>query len=487
MDNLKNLLYIGRKRTPKDSKTETPEPQPNYITAILPTESTNNKNYKNQYGGHSNCLRWSQDEVDLQHTIKTPSRICEKEWLATHILSLSNNIKMLYELVGPYCTPSTCPKMCGVRGELFYQEREGAGNKRETHVFSAPAYADWAFQKLTEIAEDQEYFPTKYGIEFNPGLITEYRRICRILYAILSHMYANHYSQLQQFGDMHLYLNTLFTHLVLLGDEYGLIDSADRAGLDDLIAILAPKGSIVTSSSFNYVPSSTIQPNLGTNQGSNQGSTQPNIQNNHQNTSVSTSSPPNTPAANNSSSANFKISANQPIFTQPQSSDIINNQTTTSYDPASNDQMNSIAVQNQSNKIPDAALKILTLKSSNSHDQLDNGREIDGINERDHNESAHYENDHNESDHNESAHNESSHNESADNNNSVQSDSLQEIEGEGDNEYNSTVRTSPIEDSSGIRISVIAPKVQDKNYENEGDEFQREAKPDYNNNETVML
>jgi len=146
-----------RKRTPKDSKTETPEPQPNYITAILPTESTNNKNYKNQYGGHSNCLRWSQDEVDLQHTIKTPSRICEKEWLATHILSLSNNIKLLYELIGPYCTPSTCPKMCGVRGELFYQEKEGAGNKRETHVFSAPGYADWAFQKLTEIAEDQEY------------------------------------------------------------------------------------------------------------------------------------------------------------------------------------------------------------------------------------------------------------------------------------------------------------------------------------------
>lgn len=489
MDNLKNLLYIGRKRTPKDSKTETPEPQPNYITAILPTESTNNKNYKNQYGGHSNCLRWSQDEVDLQHTIKTPSRICEKEWLATHILSLSNNIKLLYELIGPYCTPSTCPKMCGVRGELFYQEKEGAGNKRETHVFSAPGYADWAFQKLTEIAEDQEYFPTKYGIEFNPGLISEYRRICRILYAILSHMYANHYAQLQQFGDMHLYLNTLFIHLVLLGDDYGLIDSADRTGLDDLIAILAPKGSIVTSSSFNYVQSSTVQSNSGTNQvaqnshqNDQNNQNDHNNQNNHQNTSVSTSSPPNTPAANDSSSPNFKISANQPIFTQPQSSDIINNQTT-----AFNDQQHSIAVQDQSTKISDAALKKSTSKSSNSHDHLEN-LDHEEINQHDQNGNDNIEiSSHEISSHEISSH-ENAGNESF-NNESVRSDSLREIEGEGDTECHSTVRTSsPIEDSSGIRISVIAPKVQDtKNYENEGDQFQREAKPDYNNNDTVML
>jgi hypothetical protein len=341
---------------------------------------------------------------------------------------------------------------------------------------------------LTEIAEDQEYFPTKYGIEFNPGLITEYRRICRILYAILSHMYANHYSQLQQFGDMHLYLNTLFTHLILLGDEYGLIDSADRVGLDDLIGILAPKGSIVTSSSFNYVQSSTIQPKSEPNSLQNAQSNSQNNQQNHQNTSVSTSSPPNTPAANNSSSANFKISANQPIFTQTQSSDIINNQTTPTAFYPENDQMNSITVQtpsNQSNKIPDAALKTLTLKSSKSHEEDLNNRENDEIGESDPNESAIHESANYESAHNESSNNESFKNESA---HSVRNDSLQEIEGEGDNEYNSTVRErSPIEDSSGIRISVIASKVQDKNYENEGDEFQREAKPDYNNNETVML
>ena len=277
--------------------------------------------------------------------------------------------------------------------------------------------------------------------------------------------------------------------MVLLGDDYGLIDSADRAGLDDLIAILAPKGSIVTSSSFNYVQSSTVQSNSGTNQvaqnshqNDQNNQNDHNNQNNHQNTSVSTSSPPNTPAANDSSSPNFKISANQPIFTQPQSSDIINNQTT-----AFNDQQHSIAVQDQSTKISDAALKKSTSKSSNSHDHLEN-LEHEEINQHDQNGNDNIEiSSHEISSHEISSH-ENAGNESF-NNESVRSDSLREIEGEGDNECHSTVRTSsPIEDSSGIRISVIAPKVQDtKNYENEGDQFQREAKPDYNNNDTVML
>merc|ERR1711884_501772 len=155
-----------RKRSTKDKNTSSDEnnnnslqQQPNYITAILPNDQTTSKNYKNQYGGHSNSLRWSQDEVDLiEHVVNTPARICEKEWLATHILSLSNNVKLLYELIGIYCTPTTCPKMCGVRGEIFYQENTSSG---KSNLLSAPGYVDWAFAKLQEIAEDQNYRQSK--------------------------------------------------------------------------------------------------------------------------------------------------------------------------------------------------------------------------------------------------------------------------------------------------------------------------------------
>merc|ERR1719230_1798500 len=128
---------------------------------------------------------------------------------------------------------------------MFYQENTSSG---KSNLLSAPGYVDWAFTKLQEIAEDQNYFPTKYGSEFSPGFHSELKKVCRILFAIISHMYANHYNQLQSLGDMHLYLNTLLIHLVLLGDEYGLLEPSERSNLDDLIAVLAPKGSNIPTS-----------------------------------------------------------------------------------------------------------------------------------------------------------------------------------------------------------------------------------------------
>merc|ERR1712076_359262 len=71
-------------------------------------------------------------------------------------------------------------------------------------------------------------------------------------------MYANHFQQLIALGDMHLYLNELFVHLVMIGEEHNLLESSERAGLDDLLVLLLPKGAnIATSSSLPAISSNS--------------------------------------------------------------------------------------------------------------------------------------------------------------------------------------------------------------------------------------
>lgn len=192
-------------------------------------------------------LRWTNDELDLEQFVKLPPNVNENEWLAAHIINLFNNITILYEIIAPYCTPVSCPKMTGPKGENYYQE-----SHRKSILTNAPAYIDWVFSKCTEYTANQETFPTKYGQSFGPDFLSYIKKMTRWLLSILAHLYANHFEHLQNCGDMHIYTNQLLSHIVILGEEYNLIEPENRAPLDDLLQYLLPKGLLSQS------PTSTL-------------------------------------------------------------------------------------------------------------------------------------------------------------------------------------------------------------------------------------
>lgn len=73
--------------------------------------------------------------------------------------------------------------------------------------------------------------------EFPSSFESIVRKILRLLYHVVAHIYHCHFREVALLG-LHVHLNCVFAHLTLLNHRFNLIDSKETEILEDLEAAL---------------------------------------------------------------------------------------------------------------------------------------------------------------------------------------------------------------------------------------------------------
>ncbi|CAB0035008.1 unnamed protein product [Trichogramma brassicae] len=188
------------------------------------------------------ALERQLSDVDMKVLVDLPSGIDYNEWLASHTIALFENINLLYGAISEFCTPVGCPDMTGpgFRTYLWFDEK---GKKTKV---AAPQYIDYVMTFTQRTVSDEAQFPTKYANEFPSSFESIVRKILRLLYHVIAHIYHNHFREVTQLG-LHVHLNCVFAHLSLLNQRFNLIDAKETEILHDLEAALLGKQAASSS------------------------------------------------------------------------------------------------------------------------------------------------------------------------------------------------------------------------------------------------
>ncbi|XP_043267617.1 MOB kinase activator-like 2 isoform X1 [Venturia canescens] len=172
-------------------------------------------------------------ELDLRMLVDLPPGLDYNEWLASHTLALFNHINLFYGTISEFCTSTGCPDMTGpgLRTYLWFDEKG-----KKTRV-AAPQYIDYVMTFTQRTVSDETIFPTKYANEFPSSFESIVRKILRLLYHVVAHIYHCHFREVALLG-LHAHLNCVFAHLTLLNQRFNLIDPKETEILGDLEAAL---------------------------------------------------------------------------------------------------------------------------------------------------------------------------------------------------------------------------------------------------------
>lgn len=102
---------------------------------------------------------------------------------------------------------------------------------------SAPQYIDYVMTYAQRTVSDETIFPTKYGQEFPPTYEAILRKIQRLLFHVVAHLYHRHFRELLLLG-LHGHLHGLFAHLILFNGRFRLIEEKETEILHDLVIAL---------------------------------------------------------------------------------------------------------------------------------------------------------------------------------------------------------------------------------------------------------
>ncbi|XP_046488382.1 MOB kinase activator-like 2 isoform X1 [Neodiprion pinetum] len=172
-------------------------------------------------------------ELDLRMLVDLPAGLDYNEWLASHTLALFDHINLFYGTISEFCTMTGCPDMTGpgLRTYLWFDEKG-----KKTRV-AAPQYIDYVMTFTQRTVSDETIFPTKYANEFPSSFESIVRKILRLLYHVVAHIYHCHFREVALLG-LHAHLNCVFAHLTLLNQRFNLIDPKETEILGDLEAAL---------------------------------------------------------------------------------------------------------------------------------------------------------------------------------------------------------------------------------------------------------
>jgi Mob1/phocein family len=95
------------------------------------------------------------------------------------------------------------------RTYLWYDEK---GKKNRC---PAPQYIDYVMTYTQRTISDESYFPTKYANHFPSGFESHVRKMLRLLFHVMAHMYAAHFREIALIG-LHPHLNSTYALLVAL-------------------------------------------------------------------------------------------------------------------------------------------------------------------------------------------------------------------------------------------------------------------------------
>lgn len=191
-------------------------------------------------------------DADLRLLVDLPAGLDFNEWLASHTLALFEHVNLVYGTISEFCTTSGCPDMTGpgTRMYLWFDEKG-----KKTRV-AAPQYIDYVMTFTQKTVSDESIFPTKYANEFPSSFESIARKILRLLFHVIAHLYAAHFREVALLG-LHAHLNLTFAHLTALHRRFNLIEPKETEVLRDLEIALrltddpVPSGATSSSSTTN--------------------------------------------------------------------------------------------------------------------------------------------------------------------------------------------------------------------------------------------
>ncbi|CAG0892858.1 unnamed protein product [Darwinula stevensoni] len=171
--------------------------------------------------------------TELRSLVILPPLIGMNEWLATHTIAFFSHINLIYGTISESCVISGCPEMIGpYQRQYLWQDEKGKKVK-----LPAPQYIDYVTTFIQRTLNDDSVFPTKYGQEFPSSFESMVRKILRLLYHVIAHLYHSHFKELVLL-HVHSHLNTVFVHLTVFNDTFHLIDEKETDVLEDLVVAL---------------------------------------------------------------------------------------------------------------------------------------------------------------------------------------------------------------------------------------------------------
>ncbi|OQV18111.1 putative MOB kinase activator-like 2 [Hypsibius exemplaris] len=189
------------------------------------------------------CMQRFVKNNHLRQIIPLPPEIDLNEWLASQIVPMYNHINLLYGTVTQFCTQATCPVMSAPNGMVYIWIDEKARKSK----CSAPQYIDYVTASIEKLIKDDTVFPTKHGLSFPATFELTTRRVQRLLFHVLAHIYHAHFDAHVHLGT-HVYLNGLFAHFVLFSQHFNLIESREFDVLRDLIDKLLADNDVIRES-----------------------------------------------------------------------------------------------------------------------------------------------------------------------------------------------------------------------------------------------
>ncbi|VEN63366.1 unnamed protein product [Callosobruchus maculatus] len=167
--------------------------------------------------------------MDMRLLVDLPPGLDYNEWLASHTMALFDHVNLVYGTVSEFCTPSGCPDMTGP-GQRTYLWFDEKGKKTKV---AAPQYIDYVMTFIQKTISDETIFPTKYANEFPLSFESIVRKIVRLLFHVIAHLYAAHFKEVMMLG-LHAHLNLTFAHLTALQHRFSLIETKETEILRDL-------------------------------------------------------------------------------------------------------------------------------------------------------------------------------------------------------------------------------------------------------------
>ncbi|XP_071544707.1 uncharacterized protein [Panulirus ornatus] len=193
-------------------------------------------------------------ETDLRQLVELPPGLGYEEWLASHTIDFFQHINLLYGTVCEYCTMSGCPDMTGptTRQYLWFDEKG-----KKTRV-AAPQYVDYVMTFTQKTINDESIFPTKFENDFPVSFESIVKKIHRLLFHVLAHLYHSHFREMVLL-NLHAHLNCIFAHFILFNDRFRLIDEKETEILHDLVVALKlhPESESSTTSSSTTTTTTT--------------------------------------------------------------------------------------------------------------------------------------------------------------------------------------------------------------------------------------
>ncbi|XP_015930602.1 MOB kinase activator 2 isoform X2 [Parasteatoda tepidariorum] len=178
-------------------------------------------------------LECSVPETRLREVIDLPPGIEYNEWLASHTIAFFDHTNLVYGTISEFCTMSGCPDMNGPNGRqyLWFDEK---GKKCKV---AAPQYIDCVMTFTQRTLYDESIFPTKFDRDFPSSFESIVKKIQRLLFHVLAHIYHIHFKEIVLL-NMHAHLNSLFVHFTLFNERFNIVEEKETEILRDLAVAL---------------------------------------------------------------------------------------------------------------------------------------------------------------------------------------------------------------------------------------------------------